>query len=245
MKKILGVKPLKYVKENGFDYAEINPEYEKKLTDFQYSLALKGSGIPPFYWDINFEDYEGDKNNISYRKMLHYSKNFEKPEFKYAHLFCYGVHSTQKTALAVNILKEAIRKGYKTNFILAGKLLKILRGLESYNIENEYKYIINDLLKSDILLIDDCFDPDKSLMWKKSENKNLIISCWDEFFRDIIVSDTKLILTSNFNIESIKEYYGQSLYELIDRNFVAVEFTESVKAKRKSIVKDIFKDLEL
>lgn len=244
MEKKLGVDPLSFIKEDdGFIYANLNPEYEDKLDQYKLNIKLKKSGIPTFYWDIEFNDYEGDKKNKSYLKIKYYAENFDQLKFNHTHLFCYGLHSTQKTALAINVLKSALKKGFNVDFILAGTLLQWLMSLQSFNIEKGIREEINKLKRSDIILIDDCFDPDKSLMWKNSENKNMIVCCWDLFLREIISSNTKVIITSNFDIDTIEQYYGKSLYELIYRNFAQIEFTESVKQKRKSKVEDIFKNL--
>ncbi|MCP4181145.1 MAG: hypothetical protein GY756_25550, partial [bacterium] len=157
---------------------------------------------------------------------------------------CYGSHSTQKTALAINILKEALNEELNIQFVLSSTLIDTLRRNSSFKPDSADLEFIRGLKKKDVIVIDDCFDPDKSIMWKNSDNKNLIISEWDSFFREVISSRTKIIVTSNFSMDVIKQHYGTSLHELIDRNFYPIHFTDSVKEKRKSMVHDLFNDLD-
>jgi hypothetical protein len=83
-----------------------------------------------------------------------------------------------------------------------------------------------------VLLIDELFDSTKSLVWK-GESKNLIVAEWDSFIRHMISNNKKIICTSNILSSRISSEYSKSLYELVDRNFEVLQFTESVKEYRK------------
>lgn len=109
----------------------------------------------------------------------------------------------------------------------------------SYTTDEEIKDKIEDLKNSDLVIIDDCFDRTKSIMWK-SDSKNLIISVWDSFLRDILSRQVRVIITSNILPLEIQNIYGKSMYELIDRNFVLQKFEDSVKYVKKDKFKNIF-----
>jgi len=231
------------VDEDGNEYAVENPEYARKRRKELYSLLLKKSNIPDFYHDIEFKDYRGNKDSEEFKKIVYYAENCYKDEFKHSHLYLYGNHSTQKTALACNILKEAMRNGMRGKFILAGTLIDKLMKLQGFNHDEELYEEIKELSTVDILVCDDAFDVQKSIMWK-TESRNMIICEWDRFLRDLVSRGTRVILTSNFAKEPIKEHYGDSLHELIDRNFIFLHLVDSVKSHRKMDLEKIFKDMK-
>jgi intein/homing endonuclease len=149
---------------------------------------------------------------------------------------------SHNTAIACNILKEAIRKGLKCKFILAGSLIDKLMKLQGFNKDEELYDEIKELKQSDVILIDDCWDIDKNITWKN--NNSLIITEWDIFLRDLLSRDTKIIMTSNFDKSIIKTHFGESLFQLIDRNFAELHFTESIKEIRKLTVESAFDSMD-
>ena len=231
-----------YEEIDGELYASITQEKEKEIAKKKYEFLLQRSGIPAFYWKIDFKDYLGTKESIELKKILHYANNCHKKEFTHVNLFIYGSQSTQKTAIACNILKEAMRKGLRAKFVLAGVLIDKLMKVQGFNTNEKILDELQNYRDADILCIDDCWDIDKSLMWK-GESKSIIISEWDIFLRDTISSNTRIIMTSNYSVDSIKQYYGVSLFELVDRSFEAIQLTESVKKIRKSKLSDVFKEI--
>jgi DNA replication protein DnaC len=230
-----------YILEDNEIVAIPNPEKQKETRQKKYQYFLERSGLPEFYWGINFEDYKGNRESDQFKKVKYYADNIDKEEFKHVSLFIHGSHSTQKTAVACNILKEAMRKGLRCKFILSGSLIDKLMKLQGFNKDEELYNEIKELKKCDVLLIDDCWDADKALTWKN--NNSLIITEWDIFLRDLLSRNTKIIMTSNFDKSIIKQYYGESLYQLIDRNFVEIQFTESIKEFRKLTVESAFNDM--
>lgn len=233
-----------YKEEDGETYAIINPEYEQKILKDKYELYLKQSHIPHYYWDINLENYQGNKESIGFKSVKYFIDNLQDEKLKHVNLYLHGTHSSQKTALAVNILKAGIKKGYRVRFVLAGDLIASLMKNQGFKNDPEIEGFIKDLKKADLLVIDDIFDPNKALLWKNSENKNMILSEWDTFLRGFLSSESRLILTSNFEPTVIKQYYGESLYELVDRNMVALQFTDTIKEYKKTKLSDVFKDLK-
>lgn len=231
------------IDEDGNSFATDNPEYIKYIQTEKFKLFFKKSGIPEFYFNIEFSDYIGDRKSKEYIYIKKYAENCHKKEFNHTHLFLYGIHSTQKSALAYNVGKLAIKNGLNVKAILAGTLIDKLMKLQGFNyIESIYEEI-KQLKQSDLLIIDDFGDPNKVLSWK-GESKNLIIGAWDTFLREILASNTKLVMTSNYSIKFIEGYYGSSLYELIDRNFIALLLNSSVKEVRKLKVQSAFEGME-
>ena len=230
--------------ETGEVVATIDPVKTQELRKKKYEYFLKKSGIPEFYWDIDFNDYKGDKQSESFKKIKYYSENILNKEFKYVHLYLWGIQGTQKTALECNVLKEALKKGLKVKFILAGDLIDLLLKLQGFNY-NEVLYEQAEDLKNnyDIIAIDDIGDIQKSLMWK-GDSKNIILSEWDRFLRKVLYNGTKIIMTSNFDVTIFKEYFGESIYAMIDRNFEKIQLIESVKDIRKFDVSVAFEGMK-
>ena len=234
---------LKYQEIDGDVFAYHTEESLREQRKLRYDFYLKNSGIPQFYWNINFEDYHGDKKCKAYLDLYHYACNCYKKEFDHVHLFIYGLHSTQKSALMYNIGKEAIKNGLKVKSILAGTLIDKLMKLQGFNYIEEIYREIQELKDCDLILLDDSFDVEKSLMWK-SENKSMIISEWDQFLREVLASKTKIVTTSNYDITNIGQHFGKSIAELIDRNFYSVHLTHSIKSHRQLNVKKAFESIE-
>jgi DNA replication protein DnaC len=234
------------IDEFGNEYTVDNPDYKKKVAKDKYNLILEKSNIPSFYWNINFKDYKGDKDSKEIKKIIKYAENCFKESYNYIHLYLWGNQSTQKTALACNILKTCIKNGMKAKFILAGVLIDYLMKLQGFAKDEDIYYKIKELKECDVLLIDDIGDINKSVYWTKSESKNMILACWDTFIREIVVNRAKarVIMTSNYDIGIFKQYFGESLFELIDRNFAQIQLTQSVKSIRKFNVNKIFEEIE-
>lgn len=226
------IEPYIYKIENGEEVAYPNPEYDNYLRSKKYEYFLKRSGIPNFYWNIEFDDYVGNKESNAFKTIKTYAENIRDEKYNHTGLYLYGNSGTQKTCLSCNILKSAMRQGLRTKFILAGHLISKLMKVQSYSVDEEVQREISDFKMMDVICIDDCFDPAKSLLWK-GESKNLIISEWDCFLRDLLGNGVKVIMTSNFSPEIVKQSYGDFLYDLIDRNIQAIELNDSVKEVRK------------
>jgi DNA replication protein DnaC len=230
--------------KDGNEYFIENSEYRKKIQRERYDFFLKKSDIPSFYWNINFRDYKGDKSSKEIKQIVHYAENCHKEKFNHVHLYLYGNQGCQKTAGMCNVLKQGIRNGLKVKFILAGTLISYLLKVQGFSQDEDVETKLKELKQCDLLAIDDIGDINKSVYWTKSESKNLIISCWDTFLREVLSSNTKVIMTSNFDITIFKQYFGESLYELIDRNFAQIHLTQSVKSVRKLNVNKVFEEIE-
>lgn len=233
----------KYVEKDGEVFATEDPISKQKRIKEKYEYFLKRSGIPSFYWNIEFSDYKGSKDSEQFKKIKYYADNCDSEKFNHVNLYVYGKNSTQKTALCCNVLKTALRKGLDARFILAGTLIDSLMKLQGFNKDEDLYNYIKDLKKCDILLIDDIADSAKSLTWKNPESNQMLISEWDQFLRTILSNKTKVILTSNFDKHMVEQQYGKSVYELIDRNFVCLELKESIKEYRKLNVESAFEDM--
>ena len=215
---------------DGIEVATLNPEWKKEIQNKKYSFYLKESNIPTDYYNLSFEHASIGSNKDVVQKCYDYIINYNKNSVK--NLYLYGLNSSGKTTAMCSIGKEAIRKGLKVKFILSSDLLSVLQKTSGYNINEEMLSEKRKLENCDMILIDELFDSTKSILWK-GESKNLIVAEWDSFLRHVISNGIKIVCTTNILPFRISSDYSQSLFELVDRNFEVLEFTESVKQERK------------
>ena len=230
------------VERNGELVAIDNPEYVKKIQNEKYEYFLNKSGIPNYYFNIGFDDYHGQKNNEEIKKIRYYAEHCHEEKFKYVSLYLWGSQGCQKTALACNIGKQAIKNGLRVRFILAGELIAKLIKVSGFTIDEDIQAEIEEIKEQDLLIIDDILDICKNLHWKNSNH--LIAAEWDSFLRNALSHGQKIIFTSNNNLDAAKELFGDSLYELISRNCTQFHLTDNITQKRKLTVNSVFNDME-
>ena len=215
-------------------YAIPNKLYWEEIYRKKYQIFLQRSGIPNFYWDIEFSDYVGEISKKNVDKIQYMCQNIHYEKFKYVNLYLWGTETgTQKTSCVCNFGKECIKKGLYVKFMLFGTFVNYLMKLQGFHRDEEADEKIKELKQMDIIILDDAFDPNKSMLWKKESSRELIISEIDNFFREQIYKNKKFILTSNLSPQMIQENYGRFLYDLIDRNFISFSFLDSVTRVRK------------
>lgn len=215
---------------DGIEVATLNREWKKEIQNKKYQFFLKESNIPFDYYNLSFEHASIGSNKDVVDKCYNYINNYNKNSVK--NLYLYGLNSSGKTTAMCSIGKEAIRKGLKVKFILSSDLLSILQKTSGYNANEDFLSEKRKLESCDIILIDELFDSTKSILWK-GESKNLIVAEWDSFLRHVLSNGIKIVCTTNILPFRISSDYSQSLFELVDRNFEVLEFTESVKQERK------------
>jgi DNA replication protein DnaC len=246
----------KYIisKENSSSYEDVivypKKEYLDDVESKKYMIRLSKSGIPKNYWDINFEDYKGELSKDNLEKSIKYSEGCEKDKFHNVNLYLYAnQNGTQKTMVACNIGKEFLKHGYSVKFFLASEVLDVLLKNQGYGTSQKISFegeltnierVLNVLYSADLLIIDDIFDSKKSVAWKN--NPDLIISAWDGFLRRRIGEDKRIVMTSNYPINNLGETNNNSLSKLLERNFIELDFLDSITNFRKDRFTNIFED---
>ncbi len=219
-----------YDMKDGEEVARLNPEWSKHIQNLKYEFYLKESGIPIDYWNLTYDDCGIGSNERVVTVCRNYINRIKTGTIK--NLYLYGLNSTGKTTAMNCIGKDAIKEGFKVKFILSNDLINILQKTSGYGINDEFERKKNALFNADLVLVDEVFDASKSTLWK-GESRNLIVSDLDGFFRHVISNNRRIVTTSNILKERIASDYSPSLFELIDRNFQELKFTESVKENRK------------
>jgi len=212
-----------YINIDGIEYATLSPKYKEHIIEMKYKHFLTISEIPKEYYDLEFKDYKGEKSADSLSKCIHYSNSCKEDKFKNINLYLSGSYGTQKTTISCSIGKQFIHSGYKVKFVYASELIDFLMKNQGFSFNEELQKKIDNYMKCDLLIIDDF---GKGTYWKN--NPDLIIEAWDKFLRRIISDSKRIVMTSNYSLDYIKEHYGESLYMLLHRNFEELEFFDSI-----------------
>jgi DNA replication protein DnaC len=186
-----------YLKDSvtGEEFATLNPAYAREQKKKHFKFYLQYSGIPKDYWDINIRNIQISEDLRS--QAVDFINDIE---IKKTSLYLWGSdNTTGKTSLACAIGQELIKKGYDCYFGLARDIINALMkttGFSSDQYNEEAFSLTKRLSTADIIIIDDIFDPKKSIHWTTANN-NLIVSEWDRLIRASIGEGKKFFLTSN------------------------------------------------
>ena len=221
---------------DGEEYAVLN----QRALSIQYlqnlEVQYKESRIPKNYWPLDFKDYKGNISIASKKYCEEYSTNCKDKRYQYTNLYLVGAHSSQKTMLMCAVAKECIKQKLKVKYRLAGDLINDLLKDQGFSYDTTLHAEIKKLKEEyDLICIDDVFDTKKSLYWH-SANKDSIISAWYTFIQSCISNNVRLIVTSSVPITKLGEYYGESIYELVSREFKELRFSDTIRAFRQSKV---------
>jgi len=228
------------VDSNGVSYQALNPKWAEHIQKERYSYFLKESNIPSDYWDLDFNSFKWEKSLDSVNKCEAYAKNIRHPDFKNISLYLYGTNSSGKTTIACSIGKNLIKQGLNVQYVQSGDLIAFLLKTSGYSSDSDSISRLSKLNSADIVIIDDAFDKNKSIMWSKEDSKALIISAWDLYFRSALSNGVRFIISSNIEMGQFGLDYGKSLFELIDRNFVFLTFFDEIKIVRKKKQERVF-----
>jgi DNA replication protein DnaC len=220
--------------ETGEVYTYVSEARKRELREQRREAYLQYSDIPKEYWKFRFDNKDLDGQiNMSRGLILEgldFIDNFDK---KNTCLYLWGnQNATGKTTLACAIAQELMLKGYSCFFSYAKTLIDNMMKLSGFNNDEDSQYYIDRIKNSDVVVIDDIFDPNKSLYWN-SKNNNVIISEWDSIIRYCLNDNKKLILTSNKSRDEVASLYSKDIASLLDRGFKFIHFKESVLEARQ------------
>lgn len=187
-------------------------------------IVIQKAGLPSWIKTYDIEkDYLGQDINNNKEQVEKFIDNFN--ICKDLNLYFFSKkNGNQKTTVAQYILKEILFKKYSGYFILMNDLIRVLEE-ESY--KKECDSFRDDLLKSDLLIIDDCFDKLKNKIYSSGYQLNFL----DKFLRTRLEIYRKAtIFTSNFSKDDIDSIiFTDSIKDLVKRNVYQLEFTDNYK----------------
>ncbi len=193
-----------------------------KLTE----KKMLSSGILEEFWNLDIDQYKG---NEAVTKVVHeYLANMSNARQQGISIFFYGTNGTGKTFLGVEVLKEALRKGYSAQFTSLGGVIQALTdGWYDAEKRRRYEERIRDV---DFLMIDDV---GKEMRVSKNGLTEMV---FDNLIRYRSFRNKPMILTTNSDIESVENVYGKSIVSLLHGKFIPIrvvseDYRKTVLAK--------------
>lgn len=205
-----------------------------------FNRFLKMSNIPPRYWTLDFGDYIGTKSLQAVELAKKYVDKVFTEGAPATSLYLYGERRCQKTMIACAIGKGLLRRGFRVQFAQAGDIGDMLLKTQGYGRDEKLSAWKQMLRAADVLIIDEAFDINKTVMWVNSESKNLIVADWDRLIRGMLSEGKAIIAVTNHLKTSIGINFSKDLYELVDSEFLTLTFEDSVKDLRKQQMQNFF-----
>jgi DNA replication protein DnaC len=193
-----------------------------KLTE----KKMLSAGILEEFWNLDIDQFKG---NEAVTKVVHeYLDNLDNARKQGISIFFYGTNGTGKTFLGVEVLKEALRKGYSAQFTSLGGVIQALTdGWYDAEKRRRYEERIRDV---DFLMIDDV---GKEMRVSKNGLTEMV---FDNLIRYRSFRNKPMILTTNSDIESVENVYGKSIVSLLYGKFIPIrvvgeDYRKTVLAK--------------
>jgi len=193
-----------------------------KLTE----KKMLSAGILEEFWDLDIDQYKGNEAVI--KVVQEYLANLDNARKQGISIFFYGTNGTGKTFLGVEVLKEALRKGYSAQFTSLGGIIQALTdGWYDAEKRRRYEERIRDV---DFLMIDDV---GKEMRISKNGLTEMV---FDNLIRYRSFRNKPMILTTNSDIESVENVYGKSIVSLLHGKFIPIrvvgeDYRKTVLAK--------------
>ena len=212
--------------DNGLDFNYVTCKYKNKELELEKLNKSKYFGLSLYLKNASMSDID-DVDFKKRSKVIKALKDFYDNYPKNAKgLFIHGSFGSGKTFLISCLLNELARKDYKTVLIYFPELLNKLKSSFDSG-EDTYKELLNEVKKSDILLIDD-IGAETVTNWSRDEILGTIL----QYRMD---NNLSTFITSNLNLEELESHLS-----LVRNN------TDKVKARRIiERVKQLTYDLEL
>jgi chromosomal replication initiation ATPase DnaA len=224
--------------ETGVVYSRVNSKFKSESDEIAYKAMLKQSGIPKEYWDLTWEKVKDNytTSKDSFNKAMRYIRKKDDEALKNVSLFLTGPNLSGKTTVACLIGQGFLRAGKIVHYVLANNLALLFHNSFSYG-DDDAKAKLKNILRADLLIIDEIFDDTKVFMYKDPDSKLRIVAMWDQTLRTHISEGRRLVLLSNQALDKARSY-STSIFELLDSNCRVLEFKDNVKGLKKQRIQD-------
>lgn len=178
-------------------------------------------GLPPDYWDKTFGTYQ-NPDPKSFDTVVRYTVDLDRMFVSGSGLYVWGTFGVGKSGLAVEVLKEVLRRKDSTgNFKWDAAFMfwpEVMRKLTAFDeVPAEERAALQEQMKSvDFLCIDDVGRE------YRAQGSNWVASNIDAIFRCRMMTGTPTILTSNFSMNEVEKFYGTSLFSVFRGSLIEV-----------------------
>ena len=207
--------------------------YRQQLIDILYDQSnlsiVRNDGFQSFrtdlYPNVADESKFGIKNTPRNQiqgileSCMHFASNFEDSKTK--NLLFSGPTGVGKTFMAGSIAIELMRRGHTVLYQTAPALFNTIYEyrFNSANNDNCESALYNNILESDLLIIDDLGTESPSGM-RYAELLNII----DTRMANDIKKSCKIIISTNIDLEELFEYYDERIVSRITGGFKIFKF---------------------
>jgi len=198
---------------NGIEYKIVKECLHHKawrLKEAAYQQFIN-NGFNKDYFDNSDNDYIGTESIGNIIRLKNYVERFIDEKVSSSILYFYGKNGTQKTVTANWIGSYLIQANYDVQYISMNNLLDLLWNSQR---DEEQKKRLLKYEDCNLVIIDEAFDKEKSVIWGSGKQLGLI----DDFIRERINYNKGIIFISNKEPSQIKaEGFSISIQDLIDR----------------------------
>lgn len=216
-------------KDSGVYRCECNERYQEYL-------LYANAGIPEPYWLKNMADYVAPDTD-TLRLSGEYLRRLPEMYTKGVGLYFWGPFGVGKSGLMAEILKGVLRsRKYSASFQFFPDVMQTLTNFDS--VAPERRAQMESLLEhTDFLVIDDVGRE------YRREGSNWVGANMDAYLRKRMNANLPTLMTSNFSLAKVKEFYGDSILSVFTGSLVEVavvgrDFREIEGAKRRSLLED-------
>lgn len=182
---------------------------------YRIEIAKVTSKIPSKYRDYTFEMIKHPDIQNEKKRVMDYVENLEGNYKAGTGLLLWGMSGTAKTALGNITLLHCLEKGYMSYYTDLSKCVTYLaRGWYDEEVEANF---IDKILDVDFLMID-------NIGTEFRASSGLTESTLDSLFRERADKMLPVIITSNYNVDSLGNIYGKQMISLFREHLLEIEF---------------------
>jgi DNA replication protein DnaC len=186
--------------------------------EFEIKAKFLTAGIPASYWDISWKEFKGDPKARDLVKKYcdHLPEALEQGQG----IIFSGLHGVGKTTLACQIGKTALEKGFTVKYISIARILDLIT--ESFDSKTAKERLDTLIERIEFLILDDLGKEYRGVREQLTPMMNLKL---DSLLRERLNRIRVTIGTTNYDVEAIKNKYGDSVLSAIYGSCKLVEVT--------------------
>lgn len=192
------------------------------LKIFDLCKKMLDAEIPDSYWNLEIDDYNGDKAALL--RVNKYVGSLNEMFKKGRGILFSGGSGTGKTMLSCALLKEALRSNFTIFFSTFAHLITCFA--RSWKDSSFARVIDFQFRYPDFLVIDD-------IGKEYDARRGLTEALLDDVFRTRIYSNKPTIITTNYTIDDLKNRYGESIFSLMCESLMLIEIAGDDFRRRK------------
>jgi putative DNA replication protein len=216
-------------------FSDVDMAEKKKKGEIKYFKRL--SSLPKKINNCSFEKaiVKSDKEKKIKVMLEKYCKNFEMALKNGIGLYFYGVRGTGKTFYSLCIYNELCKnyRVYRTSLMNIYKRIKKTWKMQDQDEED----VLNDLLKADLIILDDLGKEYLSQEWGKEKLFDI--------FNMLYEKEKCLIISTTLDPEQMSEYLSingsDDVLDRLKENCKGLAF--NWESRRKEVKKEIFEEI--